>query len=239
MKSRIKQTLNGRRGFTLVELVVVLAIMGVMAAVAVPMVNNNLSQSKERAYNADLALIQMAVDGYYSAPDNARFLGLRQYPIRGFNTTGNLDTWSDLDADSNLTVPRNPLGGVRGGEPKWRDGGDSLRNEENLNAEAQSLAGSGSGWYVDKLTLEGTDHAADTRDYFIDFDLLVTAGLLKEVPGSASTDNTGGTASGSYSWFVDAKGSVNSLNVYFPTNGTGPGSNNGNDNRGFIEGVFP
>ena len=69
------------------------------------------------------------------------------------------------------------------------------------------------------------------------------------MPNSASVDNVGGSEDGSYSWYVDAKGNVNSLNAHFPANGlnfdlspTEDLDEDGNipgDNRGFIEGVFP
>ncbi len=61
-----------QQGFTLVELVVVIAILGVLAATATPMVSNFLGKSKEQAYNADRATVQSAIDAFYSSPINPR-----------------------------------------------------------------------------------------------------------------------------------------------------------------------
>jgi prepilin-type N-terminal cleavage/methylation domain-containing protein len=59
---------RSQRGFTLVEMAVVIAIIGVLAAVATPLLTSYLSGAKERAYNADRLIIQEAVDAYFGAP---------------------------------------------------------------------------------------------------------------------------------------------------------------------------
>ena len=79
--------LNAQRGFTLVELVVVIAILGVLAAVAVPRINEFLRSATEHSYTADVAIIQSAVSAWYSDLHNDPFLGTRQYPIIGRNET--------------------------------------------------------------------------------------------------------------------------------------------------------
>ena len=271
MFSVIAKILKRERGFTLVEMVTVIAIMGVMAAVAVPMVNSQLSKSKEASYDQDQALIQTAVDSFVSAGDNVGYLGLAQFPILGARsgTTGlnlqtnfsrkteSLNTWVVTDptptgdvivetVDLGLKTPLNPVRGTQGGEPRWIDGGDDNRNEEdNLNAELDTIDNAGSGWYVDRVIdpISGDPHAIDSRDYFIDFTALVAAGFLQSIPESASLDNGGGS-SGSYSWYVKANGAVESLFFFFPESGldfgeADPAIQQTDDLRGYFEGVYP
>ena len=236
----ITRFLKREQGFTLVEMVTVVAIMGVMAAVAVPMVSSQIGKARDKSYAQDVAMIQTAVDSFFTDSDNARFQGQRQYPIMGANSgtdaispinnaTREFEVpqgWVDGNSSTNLNTPLNPKRGTQGGEPKWMDGGldgpDSTRksDEDKLNGEKESINRTGVGWYITKVTHQGADFAVDTRDYFIDFRKLVELGLLQSVPQSASLDNGGGSATGSYSWYVKSTGEVDSLFVHFPTNGT-------------------
>jgi len=329
MKTIIKtvaKILKRQRGFTLVEMVTVIAIMGVMAAVAVPMVSSQLSKTREKSYLQDKAMIQTSVDSFFTAADNERFLGQRQYPLLGVGVDKLNDDWTQsvlkdagktvldkdgnvvvtgLQAEDNLTILGNPLRGTKGGLPKWRDSlgpglsgtddnraliNDELipltdnRSEENLNGEFETfnplrltnfnlpkqkddkgveisvpfltqlndtgtatrtplLKDASGGWYVDKVSFQSKDFAVDSRNYFIDFDLLVKAGLLQKTPDSASRDNGGGEDSrGSYSWFVTESGQVESLFFFFPSNGVGFDGETLDgtlDLRGFFVGVYP
>ena len=235
----ITRFLKREQGFTLVEMVTVVAIMGVMAAVAVPMVSSQIGKARDKSYAQDVAMIQTAVDSFFTDSDNARFQGQRQYPIMGANSGTDAISpvtnatrkgevpkgWVDGNSSVDLTTPLNPKRGTQGGEPKWMDGPlsspDSNRNaEDKLNGEKESINRTGVGWYITKVTHQGADFAVDTRDYFIDFRKLVELGLLQSVPQSASLDNGGGSATGSYSWYVKSTGEVDSLFVHFPTNGT-------------------
>jgi general secretion pathway protein G len=67
MKSRSK-------GFTLIELVVTVAIVGIMASVAVPLGELTLQRVKEQQLRSGLRQIREALDAYKRASDEGRVL---------------------------------------------------------------------------------------------------------------------------------------------------------------------
>lgn len=237
---------TGQRGFTLLELTLVLAIFGVMASVMVPIVDTYITPSKERAYESEQDRIQAAVDAFYSNQENVRFLNKRQYPLIGREQVNqaNLDsdeTTTRLLRDNGdpfsalppvatgtaLSAPLwNPLGGTQGAnlaaDSVWSDNGDGVRTIIPNSLETWTTVG---------VQFGGVTYQVDPRYYFIDFELLVKRGYLRAVPKSASPDckppGSSNAYTGSYSWYIDLKGKVQSIYVYFP------------DQVGYVDKVYP
>jgi type IV pilus assembly protein PilA len=61
-----KMMKKGNKGFTLVELMVVVVIIGVLTAIAVPVYNNVTKKAKINAIAANLRIINGAVSQYYT-----------------------------------------------------------------------------------------------------------------------------------------------------------------------------
>jgi general secretion pathway protein G len=87
-----------KNGFTLIELMVVLAIIAMLITIAMPRYMNSVDRSKEAALHQDLVLMRDALDKYYGDhnryPDQLQDLVSKHYlraipldPITGSDTT--------------------------------------------------------------------------------------------------------------------------------------------------------
>ena len=102
MRSRFKK---GKRGFTLVELIIILAVLAVLAAVVIPNISGFLGRGKRAAFNGEKETIQIAVDAYYGDETVHQKVGKEYkdgpgvYPTysgKGGNWT--LATWDEKEA---------------------------------------------------------------------------------------------------------------------------------------------
>jgi len=68
MRSKMQRT-NNQKGFTLVELMVVVVIIGVLVAIAVPVYNNVSEKARLNAHLANIRAIEGAVEVYKADND--------------------------------------------------------------------------------------------------------------------------------------------------------------------------
>lgn len=97
---------NRRRGFTLLEIIVVVTIIALLAAVVAPRLFGQVGAAKQRAARAKAATVAKAVSlymldmGYSAPPDDFDLSVLRLSPEDGGGTTGPY-----LEKDEDLLDP--------------------------------------------------------------------------------------------------------------------------------------
>ena len=115
-----------RRGFTLIEMMIVMAIIVILIAVAVPFYQKAIIRAKESVLHSNLFAMRSAIDEYafdkQKAPQTLQDLVsdgyLREVPIDPM--TGSADTWKIIQEDASNTVNQQQPGiyDVRSGSDK-------------------------------------------------------------------------------------------------------------------------
>ena len=103
--------LTEQNGFTLIELIIVMVLLGILAAVAIPKMGNTISSSEEAAENAVIAALEAAVEVY--AMDQVVENSTKSYPSNpfgemdkqpsGYNSVNSLDPTVDGEWTFNTT----------------------------------------------------------------------------------------------------------------------------------------
>jgi general secretion pathway protein G len=125
---------SGRRGFTLIELIIVMAIVSILISIAVPIYQKSLIRARETVLRNNLTTMRTLIDEYTYDKQKAP------------------QTIQDLVSDGYLrAVPMDP---ITGSDSTWK-----LIMEDVANSTSQTQPGiydvrSGS----DKTSLEGTPY---------------------------------------------------------------------------------
>ena len=136
-------------GVTLIELVVVIAIIGILIAITIPTIRGFLENARRQAHEADRRTIQVAVDAYYTSTNNQKYKGQRQYPILGKRKADKLSAWDRLKCEGTSKGKElifkntegedpvdHPIGGTRGGTPIWQDGSGVWKDDVRNHADS-------------------------------------------------------------------------------------------------------
>ncbi|MBZ9534698.1 prepilin-type N-terminal cleavage/methylation domain-containing protein [Cytobacillus oceanisediminis] len=75
MRQLIKQRIKNEKGLTLIELLAVIVILGIIAAIAIPSISGIIQNSKEDAVRADAITILNAAKNYAAANDVSNIEG--------------------------------------------------------------------------------------------------------------------------------------------------------------------
>lgn len=105
-------------GFTLIELMIVMVVIGLLAAIAIPSYTKNVRNAKEAVLREDLRTMRGAIDSYtidkQKAPqaldDLVQAGYLKVMPVDPF--TRRSDTWVPAQSDVLSTIDQTDSGGI-------------------------------------------------------------------------------------------------------------------------------
>ena len=125
-RAQPRQRKHGLRGFTFVELMIVMAIIAVLLSVAIPIYSRSIIRAKESVLKNNLFTMRTVIDEYtydkQKAPQTLQDLVsdgyLREVPLDPM--TGSADSWKIIQEDASNTVNQQQPGiyDVRSGSDK-------------------------------------------------------------------------------------------------------------------------
>ena len=107
---------SNQNGFSLVEVLVVIAVIGILAAFAIPAYVSNIRNAKEAVLKEDLHVLRQAIDSYtvdkqkapQSLDDLVQAGYLKSMPIDPF--TKRSDTWMPVQEDTMMSLDQTESG---------------------------------------------------------------------------------------------------------------------------------
>jgi general secretion pathway protein G len=163
-----------KNGFSLVELVIVIVILGIIAAIAIPRISSGSKNAGEASLRANLATIRNAIDWYYGQ-HNTTFPGVNAaggtYGAAGTSDafTNQLTKYTKTDGtvspDKDAAFPFGSY--VRGKFPALPVGSNAGKSGVKIVAKVGPLAGTdgdaANGWIFNPTTGEFIANLPDTE----------------------------------------------------------------------------
>lgn len=113
MRRKIKELMNKEEGFTLVELLAVIVILGIIVAIAIPAVGSVIDKADGGATEAEAALVEDAARLYVTTEDDVTVpegeTGL-EIGTETLKTAGFLENRSDGDVSGSVTIKKDTNG---------------------------------------------------------------------------------------------------------------------------------
>lgn len=100
MRKKIEELRNREEGFTLVELLAVIVILGIIVAIAIPSIGKVIETAKTDANTQEAALVEDAARLYFTTSENA---AKTKVTVKELKEAGYLEKADDLEDTANIT----------------------------------------------------------------------------------------------------------------------------------------
>ena len=154
-------TPGGQKGFTLVELLIVVITLGILAAIVIPQLSTSREETKEASLTTDLQALRHVIE-LYRIQHKETFPGTITGQSSWNNFVTHMTTSTDVDGNAGADygpylrtgIPRNPLTGL----------------DTGIEGAIPGSPDDSTGWYYDAATGELRANSSGTGpsgfDYF-------------------------------------------------------------------------
>ncbi len=136
----VRGTQQLRRGFSLIELVIVIVIIGIIAAIAIPRMSRGAEGAAESSLKANLAVLRNAIDLYTTEHEGTR------PTVSGF--VAEMTTFTNLAGGTSATKTTTHIYG-----PYLREVPEMpVKGQGSKSSTVAAGAGAGVGWIYNETT---------------------------------------------------------------------------------------